>query len=355
MSRILVINPGSTSTKIAVYENENLKNETTLRHSVEEINEFDTLYDQKDFRKRIIVDFLNESDYDISDFDAIIGRGGLLKPIESGTYDINEKMIDHLKKATYGEHASNLGGILAKELAEDRISSFIADPVVVDEMSEIARLSGHPDYERKSIFHALNQKAVAREVSKRSGENYEDINLIVVHIGGGISIGAHCKGRVIDVNNALNGEGPYSPERSGTLPLTGLINICFSEGNSYNRVKKIIKGKGGLYAYTGTNSGMEINEEIKEGNEEYEKYYLGMGYQIVKWIGQMTTVLKGDVRMIIFTGGLAHDMDILMPFIIERVSFIAPMEIIPGGDEERALALAALRVLNNDESAKEYV
>ena len=358
MYRILVINPGSTSTKIAIYENDELKNEMTLRHSSEEINKFDSLYNQKDFRKGIISDFLDNNRLRISDFHGIIGRGGLLKPIKSGTYEVNEKMINDLKEAKYGEHASNLGAILAKELSKGvnkEIPCFIADPVVVDEMNEWARLSGHPDFERKSIFHALNQKAVARQTSEKIGKKYEDINLIVAHMGGGISIGAHCKGKIIDVNNALNGEGPYSPERSGTLPLTGLINLCYDDNYNFQIIKKMIKGKGGLFSYTGTNSGMEIQQKIKNGNKEYEKYYLGLGYQIVKWIGQMAAVLKGEVERIIFTGGLAYDDEILLPFMIEKVSYIAPIEIVPGGDEEKALALAALRVLTNEERSENYV
>lgn len=358
MHRILVINPGSTSTKIAIYENDKLKDEITLRHSSEEINKFDSLYSQRDFRKNIITGFLDNNGLKISDFHGIIGRGGLLKPIKSGTYEVNEKMIDDLKDAKYGEHASNLGAILAEELTKDlnkEIPCFIADPVVVDEMNELARLSGHPDFERKSIFHALNQKAVARQVSKKIGKKYENINLIVAHMGGGISIGAHCKGKIIDVNNALNGEGPYSPERSGTLPLTGLINLCYDSQFTFQDIKKMIKGKGGLYSYTGTNSGMEIQRMINNGNKKYEKYYLGLGYQIVKWIGQMAAVLKGQVERIIFTGGLAYDNEILMPFMTERVSYIAPVEIIPGGDEEKALALAALRVLTNEEKSENYV
>ena len=357
MKKILVINPGSTSTKLAIFEDYRLISEKTLRHSIEEIKGFATVYEQKDFRKKIILSFLDSQSMKIEDFTAIIGRGGLLRPIPGGTYVVTELMLDDLKSAIYGEHASNLGALLANELCEEsttKICAYIADPVVVDEMKPLARLSGHPDFERKSIFHALNQKAVARNIALKMGKKYDELNLIVVHMGGGISIGAHEKGKVVDVNNALDGDGPYTPERSGTLPLTGFIRLCYSGKYTYSEIKRLIKGQGGLAAYTGLSDCVQIQKEIAAGSKEWELYYMGMGYQIVKWVGKMAAVLKGNVDCIIFTGGIAYDNKYLVPWMTERVSFIAPVEVVPGGNEELALALACLRVLNGEEEAIVY-
>lgn len=357
MHKLLVINPGSTSTKLAIFEDSRLVSEKTLRHSIEEINTFDTVFSQKDFRKKIIMDFLDSQSIKLEDFSAIIGRGGLLRPIPGGTYKVTHEMLSDLRAANFGEHASNLGAILAMELSQrsdSELPAYIADPVVVDEMEPVARISGHPDFERKSIFHALNQKAVARSVALKLGKKYEELNFIVVHMGGGISIGAHNKGKVVDVNNALDGEGPYTPERSGTLPLTSFIKLCYSGKYSYDEIKKLIKGQGGLAAYTKTSDCVEIQKGIARGNAEWELYYFGMAYQIVKWIGKMAAVLKGNVDAIIFTGGIAYDQKYLMPWMKEKVSFIAPVVTIPGGDEELALALAGLRVLNGEERVLIY-
>lgn len=358
MNRILVINPGSTSTKLAIFDEEKLSKNMTIRHEPYELAQFETLYSQKDFRKKIIIQFLEEHGYEINDFDAFVGRGGLLKPIPGGTYAVTAKMLEDLKEARYGEHASNLGAVLANELSaesEKKAPAFIADPVVVDEMKKVAKLSGHPDFERKSIFHALNQKAVAREIASRYGKKYENMNLVVVHMGGGISIGAHENGRVIDVNNALNGDGPYTPERSGTLPISQFIELCYSGEYSYTKIKKLIKGNGGLVAYTGTNNCEKIQDKIaSDENSEWSYYYRGMVYQIVKWIGRMSAALKGNVDVIVLTGGLAHDERFLVKWVKEKVSFIAPVEVVPGGDEERALALSALRVIKNGIKPKIY-
>jgi len=222
MPVILVINPGSTSTKLALFRNLEMISEHTIRHSSDDLNRFSSLYEQRMFRKKLIVDFLESAGHPLSEIDAIIGRGGMLRPLEGGTYAVSEAMIDDLRSAKYGEHASNLGAIIANELSREsgrEIPAFIADPVVVDEMEPVAKLTGHPDYSRRSIFHALNQKAVAREVASRYGKKYDEMNFVVIHMGGGISIGAHRRGRVVDVNNALNGDGPFSPERAGTLSL----------------------------------------------------------------------------------------------------------------------------------------
>ncbi len=355
MHRILVINPGSTSTKLAIFEDENQVLSETLRHTVEELAPYHHIFDQYDFRKRVIIDFLSKSGYSLKNFSAIVGRGGLLSPIPGGTYEVDETMLQELKEARNGEHASNLGAVLAHELAQIAgVKAYIVDPVVVDEMAPIARISGHPDFRRKSIFHALNQKAVARKAAELLGKTYEKVNLIVAHMGGGISIGAHVKGRVVDVNNALDGDGPFTPERSGTLPLTQLIDLCFLEKYSKEWILKRIKGNGGLVAYLGTNSGLEVQKRISNGDKQAELVYRAMVYQIAKWIGKMAAAMRGDVDAIVLTGGLAYDSDYLVPWLKEYVSFIAPVLVFPGGDEERALALGVLRVLRGQERAKNY-
>ena len=355
MFRILVINPGSTSTKLAIFEDEKCVMSKTLYHRVEELSNFERIIDQKNFRKKVIIEFLKEVGYSLRDFSAIVGRGGLVRPIPSGTYEVDELMIQDLKEARFGEHASNLGAILAKELADEvDIKAYIVDPVVVDEMIDISRISGHPDFERKSIFHALNQKAVARKAAAKLGKKYEEVNVVVAHMGGGISIGAHRKGKVIDVNNALDGDGPFTPERSGTLPLTQLIDLCYSGKYTLEEMKKKIKGRGGLVAYLGTNNAKEIQERIKKGDKKAELVYKAMVYQIVKWIGKMAVALKGEIDAIVLTGGLANDEEFLVPWIKEKVSFLGPVMVFPGGEEEEALAHGVLRVLKGEEVAKKY-
>ncbi len=352
--RILAVNPGSTSTKIAIYDNEKPVLETTLRHPTEEINKYEKIYDQYEFRKNVILDTLNEKGINLTKLNAVVGRGGLLKPISGGTYNVNEKMIEDLKVGVLGEHASNLGGILAYEIASNlNIPSFIVDPVVVDEMNDVARVSGMPEIKRKSIFHALNQKAVARRAAKEKGKRYEDMNIIVAHLGGGISVGAHEKGRVIDVNNALDGEGPFSPERAGGLPVGDLAKLCFSGKYTHGEIKKKIKGKGGLVAYLGTNDGREVVKMIEKGDKKAELVYKAMAYQVSKEIGSCAAVLKGKVNAIVITGGIAYD-DMFVGWIKERVGFITEVLVYPGEDEMIALAEGGLRVLRGEEKAKEY-
>lgn len=352
--RILAINPGSTSTKIAIYDDEKPVLETTLRHPAEEINKYDKIYDQYEFRKNVILDTLNEKGINLTKLNAVVGRGGLLKPIKGGTYAVNEKMLEDLKVGVLGEHASNLGGILAHEIASKlNIPSFIVDPVVVDEMEDVARISGMPEIERKSIFHALNQKAVARRAAKEKEKTYEEMNLVVAHLGGGISVGAHEKGRVIDVNNALDGEGPFSPERSGGLPVGDLAKLCFSGKYALDDIKKKIKGKGGLVAYLGTNDGREVVKMIENGDEKAELVYKAMAYQVAKEIGSCAAVLKGKVDAIVITGGIAYD-NMFVSWIKERVGFIADVLVYPGEDEMIALAEGGLRVLRGEEKAQEY-
>ncbi|WP_448516506.1 butyrate kinase [Pseudothermotoga sp.] len=355
MFRILVINPGSTSTKLAIFEDEECKVSQTIYHNASELSKYAHLFDQYEFRKKALLEFLEKSGYSPNDFSAVVGRGGLVRPIPSGTYEVDETMLEELRQAKYGEHASNLGAVLAHEIAKlAGVKAYIVDPVVVDEMWDVARLSGHPELERRSIFHALNQKAVARRAAAELGKSYEDVNLIVVHMGGGISIGAHMKGRVVDVNNALDGDGPFTPERSGTLPLTQLIDLCFSGKYSKEWVLKRIKGNGGLMAYLGTNSAAAVQERISKGDREAELVYRAMAFKIAKWIGKMAAALKGEVDAIVLTGGIAYDQRYMVPWLKDYVSFIAPVLVYPGGDEEKALALGVLRVLRGEEVSKNY-
>lgn len=352
--RILAINPGSTSTKIAIYDNEKEVFETTLRHPNEEIEKYDKITDQYDFRKNVILNVLSENEINLTKLSAVVGRGGLLKPIKGGTYAVNDKMIEDLRVGILGEHASNLGGMIANEIAlQLNIPAFIVDPVVVDEMDDVARLSGMPEIDRTSIFHALNQKAVARRYADEKNVKYESLNLIVAHMGGGISVGAHKEGRVVDVNNALDGEGPFSPERSGGLPVGDLAKMCFSGKYTHADIKKKIKGKGGLVAYLGTNDGREVLAMMESGNENAKLIYQAMAYQVAKEIGSCAAVLKGKVNAIILTGGLAYG-ELFTSWIKERVSFIADVVIYPGEDEMSALALGGLRVLRNEEVAQIY-
>lgn len=353
--RVLAINPGSTSTKIAIFENEKCLFETTLRHSTEEISKYRHIFDQYEFRKEVILNVLNEKEINLTKLDAVVGRGGLLKPIEGGTYQVSDLMLKDLKRGVLGEHASNLGGVLAFEIASKlNLPSFIVDPVVVDEMEAIARISGIPEIERISIFHALNQKAVARRAAKDLGNAYQELNLIVAHLGGGISVGAHRKGRVVDVNNALDGEGPFSPERSGGLPVGDLIKLCFSGTMTQGEIKKRITGNGGLVAYLGTNDAREVSERMAQGDAQAKLVYEAMAYQVAKEIGSCAAVLKGDVDAILLTGGIAYDKQFI-DWIEKRVQFIAPVKKYPGEDEMTALAEGALRILNGEEEPRQYL
>ena len=352
--KILTINPGSTSTKIAVFDNEDLVFEKTLRHSSEEIGKYEKISDQFEFRKTVIEDALTEGGIKTSDLDAVVGRGGLLKPIEGGTYIVNEAMIDDLRVGVLGEHASNLGGIIAKEIGDAvNVPSYIVDPVVVDEMDDVARISGSEDIDRKSIFHALNQKATARRAAKELEKEYFDCNFIVAHMGGGISVGAHEKGKVIDVANALDGEGPFSPERSGGLPVGDLVKMCFSGKYTQDEIKKKIKGNGGLVGYLNTNDGREVESRIEAGDEKAKLVYEAMAYQVSKEIGSCASVLKGNVDAILLTGGIAYSK-MFTGMIEERVNFISDVKVYPGEDEMIALAQGGLRVLNKEEEPKNY-
>lgn len=341
--KLLIINPGSTSTKIGVYEGEKEILEETLRHSAEEILKYDTIFDQLDFRKEVILKVLKEKGIDINELDAVVGRGGMLKPIEGGTYEVNEAMVEDLKIGVQGPHASNLGGILSNEIAKEiGKRAFIVDPVVVDEMEDVARLSGVPELPRKSKFHALNQKAVAKRYAKEHNTSYEDVNLIVVHMGGGVSVGAHRKGRVIDVNNALDGDGPFSPERAGGVPSGELLEMCFSGKYSKEEVYKKLVGKGGFVAYANTNDARDLIKLSQEGDEKGSLIFNAFIYQIAKEIGSMAVVLDGEVDAIVLTGGIAYS-DYVTNAINKKVKWIAPMVVYGGEDELLALAQGAIR------------
>ncbi|MBQ8148604.1 MAG: butyrate kinase [Lachnospiraceae bacterium] len=354
--KILIINPGSTSTKIGVFEDETQVMETTLRHSTEEIAQYASIIDQKDFRKEVIIDALKEKNIDLASINVVVGRGGLLKPIPGGTYATTDALIEDLKIGKQGQHASNLGGILAKEIAAEigsDIPSFIVDPVVVDELEPVARLSGHPEIERTSIFHALNQKAVAKRYAKEVGKAYEDLNLIVVHMGGGVSVGAHKNGRIIDVANALNGDGPFSPERTGGLPCGSLIKLCFSGKYTEQEMNKFVCGNGGFNAYLGTNDMRDVLKLAAEGNETAIISAAAFHYQLSKEIGAMACVLKGKVDQIILTGGIAYGQE-TVDAMTDMMGWISGVTVYPGEDELLALAQGALRVMTGEEQAKEY-
>jgi butyrate kinase len=352
--RILTINPGSTSTKIAVFDNDKCVFETTLTHPADEIAKYDKIIDQYDFREQVILDTLSEQGFNLQNLNGVVGRGGLLKPIKGGTYAVNAQMIEDLKVGLMGDHASNLGGIIAHEIASKlNIPSFIVDPVVVDELQDVARVSGMPEIARVSIFHALNQKAVARRAAAELGHKYEETNLIVAHLGGGISVGAHEKGRVIDVNNALDGEGPFSPERSGGLPVGDLAKMCFSGKYTQAEIGKKIKGAGGLVAYLNTNDGREVTKMYQGGDKNAELVYRAMAYQVAKEIGSCAAVLKGKVDGIVITGGIAFDKA-FVSWVVEAVEFIGKVFVYPGEGEMQALAEGGLRVLSGEETAQIY-
>ena len=355
MFRILVINPGSTSTKMALFEDEQERCTYCEKHTAEKLKQFSSIVDQKEFRTQVVKDWMEENQINHQSLDAVVGRGGLLKPVEGGCYEVNDAMIEDLRIGVQGQHASNLGGLIANDIADSAgIVAYIVDPVVVDEMAPVARYSGHPVFERKSIFHALNQRAVAMEAAKSLNLSYQNCRLIVVHLGGGISIGAHANGQVIDVNNALNGEGPFAPERSGGLPSGQLVDFCFESGQSQKDILKMLAGKGGLVAYLGTNDSLEINQRIQDGDRYAAEVIDAMAYQISKTIGSMAVVLDGEVDAIVFTGGLARDKD-LVQNIRSKVDWISQILVMPGEREMDALALGVLRVLKGEENAREYL
>lgn len=352
---ILAINPGSTSTKFGLFSENTLIFEKTLRHTPAELSKFDFITDQFHFRKDMIMKELVARKINLTGISAVVGRGGLVKPIQSGVYRVNTKMVSDLRKGILGQHASNLGGLIANDIASSLpgAEAYIVDPVVVDELQPLARISGHPEIVRISIFHALNQKAVARHYAGSVNRKYEDLNLIVAHMGGGISIGVHRKGKVVDVNNALDGDGPFSPERSGGLPSGQLVDLCFSGKYSYAEIKSMITGKGGMTAYLGTNNFVEVCMKAEGGDKDAILIRDALAYQIGKEIGAAAAVLKGKVDAIILTGGLANE-DSHVERVRSMVKFIANVIVYHGEDEIKALAFNALMALDGKIKIRDY-
>lgn len=353
--KILVVNPGSTSTKMAVYDDEKPLLLRNISHTAEQLAPFGNIIEQQDFRRQLILDELKQAEIALQ-FDAVIGRGGLVKPIAGGVYEINSQMLnDTLHGCVMHSHACNLGCLIAHEIASSipGCRSFIADPGVVDELSPLARISGSPLMPRIAIWHALNQRAIARRYARGIGKEYEDLNLIICHLGGGISVAAHEHGRAIDANNALDGEGPFSPERAGSLPAVDLIRLCFSGKYNEQQLLKRIAGKAGLNAHLGTNDMREILERIKNGDSHAKLIVEAMLYHIAKNIAAESAVLCGNIDAILLTGGLAHS-EYVVNELRRRVGFLAPVYCFPGEDEMEALALNALAVLQGRREAKVY-
>ncbi|MDR2182778.1 MAG: butyrate kinase [Clostridiales bacterium] len=351
--KILIVNPGSTSTKIGLFEDEVPIFEKVLRHTMDELAGYEKIGEQYDFRMKIIMDALKEAGVAADQLAAVCGMGGLTKPIPSGTYYVNDAMKADLASGNFGDHASNLGGLIARAIGDAvGIPSFIVDPVVVDEFIPISRISGHPALTRRSIFHALNQKATARKFCKEIGRAYDEVNLVVVHMGGGISVTAHQKGRAIDSNNALDGDGPFTPERSGTLPVGDLAALCYSGKYTHGDVKAMIKGKGGMVGYFGTNNLIELEERAKT-DPDVKLIVDALAMQVGKEIACQAVALCGDVDAIILTGGIAYS-DYITGEIARRVEFIAPVKRYPGEDELAALNAGALRVMRCEEEGRQY-
>lgn len=350
---VLVINPGSTSTKVALFKNEENVIQKNLSHSTDELDKFDKITDQFEYRKDIIIDWMKEEGYSVDQLSSVVGRGGLLKPMPSGTYKVTDALIEDLKIGIQGEHASNLGGIIARSIAEEAgVESYIVDPVAVDEFEEVARISGMPEVKRRSLLHALNIRAIAHRVAKEKSCHINDLNLVVAHLGGGISVVPMKNGKMIDANNA-NEMGPFSPERAGGLPSGDLAKMCFSGEYTFKEIKAKMRGKGGLVAYLGTNDAREVLKRIEAGDEKAKLVFDAMGYQISKEIGGMATVLQGKVDAIVLTGGVAYS-DYLTKYIESQVGFIAPVIVKPGEDEMIALNEGVMRVNAGEEPVKIY-
>ncbi len=356
MYKILTINPGSTSTKIAVFEDDKNVFQKNLQHSRDDLKHFQQVTDQYDFRKNAVLQALQEANIALDSLQAVVGRGGMLRPIPSGVYEVNELMKKDLLECRRGEHASNLGALIADDVAKSiggNCRAFIADPVVVDELQDVARVSGHPAFERVSIFHALNQKAIAKQHAKKCEKKYEEMSLVVVHLGGGISIGAHKNGQVIDVNNALGGEGPFSPERAGSVPCMALVELCYSKQYTKEELSKMLIGQGGLIAHMGTNQFLEVEKAALQGDQKAALVHRAMAYGVAKYIGEMAVVLLGKIDGIILTGGIAHNPH-FVKLVVEMIDWLAPVSVYPGEDEMAALAWNGLTVLKGETTAKVY-
>jgi len=350
---ILVINPGSTSTKLAVYQGDCRTYEKNLQHNTDDLRKFQSVNEQLPFRQAAVLQFLYEIGLKPQDLSCVMGRGGFLRPIEGGTYLVDDALCQDLLSSVK-EHASNLGALIAGRIADQAgIKALTTDPVVVDEMEPLARISGYNSVERKSVFHALNQKACARKAADSLNKKYEECCLIIAHLGGGISVGAHKNGKVIDVNNCLDGDGPFSPERAGGIPMSSLLDICFRNDANKKEIYRNLVGTGGLVSYLNTNDAREVEKMIETGDAKARLIFEAMAYQVAKEIGGCATVLKGAINAVILTGGLAHSK-LLVEWISDRVRFLAPILVHPGEDEMEALALAGMRVLSGEEAYKFY-
>ncbi|MDR3235775.1 MAG: butyrate kinase [Prevotellaceae bacterium] len=354
--KLLIINPGSTSTKVAVFEDEKNVFQKNLQHDAVDLKKFKIITEQFEFRKKAILEVLRDEGIDVLSFRAVVGRGGVMHPVPSGVYEVNQQMIDDLRVCRFGEHASNLGALIADDMVKQipGARAFIADPVVVDELQDVARVAGHPLFRRTAVFHALNQKAIAKTHAQKLGKPYETLNLIVAHMGGGVSVGAHRKGKIVDVSNAVDGEGPFSPERSGALPSLQLATLCFSGAYTFEQVKKILTGEGGMVAHLGTNQFQKIEKElIPAGDKHAALIHEAMAYNVAKFIGAMATVLNGEVDAVLLTGGIAWN-PLMVKSITEKVTFIAPVSVYPGEDEMGALANNGLAALHGEVEIQVY-
>lgn len=351
---ILALNPGSTSTKLGLFQGEQELARANIVHPQAELAAFPDLTAQLPYRRAAVEKFLAQQGAKLTELAAVVSRGGVMRPLPGGAYRINQAMIEDLLSCRYGTHPCNLGAALAVELAAPAGAlALVVDAPSSDEFAPLARLSGLPELPRRSSFHFLNQRAVGRRLARDLGRDYGELNLIGVHLGGGISVAAHAKGRLIDANNALDGDGPYSPQRAGTLPTAALVDLCFSGRYTRGEVYRLLTTGGGLMAYLGTQDAREVEGRIAAGDEKARLVYEGMAYQVAKEIGAMATVLKGQVDALFFTGGLAHS-ELLLAWLKERVGFIAPIHVYPGEDELRALAEGAWAVLSGTEQAQEY-
>ncbi len=348
--KILAINPGSTSTKIAIYQNENELSKTNITHSNEELEQHKSIPDQYEMRYKAIMAFLKENNFNVAELSAVVGRGGLLPPVQSGAYQVNDLMVERLKNNPVVHHASNLGAMISLAIAKEiGVNAYIYDSVAVDELNDIARITGMVEVKRKSLVHALNMRAVAINVAKAAGKDYQDTTAVVAHIGGGISLSVHKDGKMIDI--VSDDEGPFSPERSGRIPAKDLLGLCYK--NEISVMKKKLRGKGGLTAHLNTNNALDVEAMIKAGDENAKLVYEAMAYQIAKSIGELATVINGNVDHIILTGGIAYSK-MITNWITDRVSFIAPVIVSAGENELESLAMGTLRVLKGEEEARQY-
>ncbi|MPW26540.1 butyrate kinase [Alkalibaculum sp. M08DMB] len=351
--QILAVNPGSTSTKISVYKDEACIYKDNIHHCNKELNKFVDINSQLDFRKSLILKFLRANDIPVKQISVVVGRGGFLKPLSSGTYIVNDKMCEDLRCPTRN-HASNLGGLIAKSIADDfDIPSYVVDPVAVNETQPLGKVSGLKGFERFTLFHCLNSKAVGRKAAKHFKKRYDEINLVIAHMGGGISVSAHQNGVTIDATCGLLGEGSFSTERAGTLGQSSMLDLCFNSGKTRDELEKLLVGQGGLVSYLGTNNCLEVEKMIQRGNKEAELYYNAMAYQVAKDIAALSSVMKGKVDAICLTGGISYSK-MFIDWIIERIEFLAPVLVYPGEFEQEALTLGALRVLKGEIEAKIY-